>query len=275
VGYQAPMMKGRESGRVEPVLVFFLGAVGVLTLGFIADAKNTVQQDASLEARIENAIAARADRTKREPTDEDRRALRESLIDTEALVGEAKDLGLDRGDHIVRRRLAQKRRALLRSSGPVEADPRAEAEPAVAIARYSFHHIFLAHTPRAALNAERLKATEDALASGEPWATLGDPFIRGQRFSAIDATDIGRVFGARFMSALPGLNIDTWSPVQSTYGTHLVYLDARTADVPAPTSQRDARAATGEAMRRSERALIEALRGTSPIHREPAPQEQP
>jgi hypothetical protein len=268
------MLNGLENVSVEPVWVFLLGAMGVLALGFVADSQNAARDVAPLEARAEAAIAAQATRTKRTPTAEEAKDLRESFIDTEALVGEAKELGLDHDDHIVRRRLAHKRRALLRTQRP-PVPSSAEESAALMVTRHSLHHIFLAHSADDETGAARLGAAQDALVSGQAWDTLGDPFIRGQRFSALDDSDVRRTFGAGFADTLPGLEIGAWSPVQSTYGVHLVYVDGRTSDAVEADPVREARSAATEAVRRGERALLEALRSEFPIHREAAPMEQP
>ena len=263
-----------ENTRIEPVWVFLLGGLAILVLGFIADAKEPAQRGPAMDARVQAAIAVRADQTKRALTDEEIHTLRETLLDTEALVEEAKELGLDRGDHIVRRRLAQKRRALWRPSAP-EANS-AETPPGSqpSVTQHSFHHIFLAHGPEGDVSDARLEAARDALAAGTPWATLGDPFIRGQRFEDVDATDVSRVFGPRFSDALTDLAPDTWSVVASSYGTHLVYLSARSLGTPGLSAARDARATTKETMRQREQALLPTLRRAFPIHREPPPEDQ-
>jgi len=268
------MTEGRENARVEPVWVFLGLAIAILSLGFIADSKTTQDDAVPLEARIQNAIAVRADRTNRPLTEEQASALRETFIDNEALVGEAKDLGLDRGDHIVRRRLAQKRRALLRPTDSVE-DSGADEAPATGITRHSFTHIFLAQPNGAPPDSARLAEIKDALATGAEWSSLGDPFIRGRRFTAVDATDIGRVFGPGFTESLSEVELDVWSPVQSTYGAHLVRVESRTHDIAKPDTVRAARAATTETVRQNEQRLLDTLRREHPIHREPPPKEQP
>ena len=268
------MTEGRENARVEPVWAFLCVAVAILSLGFIADSKTTQDHALPLDARIQNAIAVRADRTNRPLTEEQANALRETFIDNEALVGEAKDLGLDRGDHIVRRRLAQKRRALLRPNNPVE-DSVPDEAPTTGIARHSFRHIFLAQPKGTPPDSTRLAEVKDALADGAEWSSLGDPFIRGRRFTAVDAADIGRVFGPEFNKSMSEVELDVWSPVQSTYGTHLVRVDARTHDIQKPDKLRASRAATTANMRQDEQRLLDTLRREHPIHREPPPKEQP
>jgi parvulin-like peptidyl-prolyl isomerase len=67
----------------------------------------------------------------------------------------------------------------------------------------------------------------------------------------------------------------TWSTVESTYGTHLVRLDARTAALPAERAARKARVDADARGREAERALVEGLRARHAIRREARPEDAP
>ncbi|MEL7130596.1 MAG: peptidylprolyl isomerase [Pseudomonadota bacterium] len=171
-------------------------------------------------------------------------ALIDFHIREEVLVREARRLGLDQDDVILRRRLAQKMELLLRDDGLDDMAITAGAledfygeNPQ----RYSvpknvgFKHIYLG-TGSAELTAavdlitSELRATQDP----EHWRSLGRPFMLAREYAPRTEASFREVFGADFATRLmeetePG---EWWGPVQSAYGWHLVQTqvvqDART-----------------------------------------------
>ena len=73
-------------------------------------------------------------------------------------------------------------------------------------------------------------------------STLGDPSLLEHQFANVEATDMAKQFGEKFASALNDLPIGEWQgPVESSYGTHLVFVDERTERLsPALEDVRDA-----------------------------------
>ena len=79
-----------------------------------------------------------------------------------------------------------------------------------------------------ALNAWREKARPVV-------ASFGDPFLHGFEFAALDAQEITALFGGEFGAQLMTLRQGQWSgPVASSYGLHLVHVEAHEVAEPAP-----------------------------------------
>jgi parvulin-like peptidyl-prolyl isomerase len=62
---------------------------------------------------------------------------------------------------------------------------------------------------------------------------MGDPFLHGFVFAERETQDITGLFGAEFAARVAALHQGEWSgPVESSYGLHLVRVDARGAAQP-------------------------------------------
>jgi parvulin-like peptidyl-prolyl isomerase len=172
----------------------------------------------------------------RPPTEQEAAGLLDQWIREEIFYREARKLGLDDNDTIIRRRLAQKLTFL--NEDLANAEPPTEAELAqffeenlsdyLIPERFSFEHRYFSSDRRQ--NAEADAAT--ALAGGED---PGDPFILQKSYAERSAREIGDLFGRAFAEALAALAKDQpeqWQgPIPSAYGWHLVrltgYQDAR------------------------------------------------
>jgi parvulin-like peptidyl-prolyl isomerase len=160
----------------------------------------------------------------------------------ETLYQQALALQLDREDPLVRGLLVQKMRLLLKRSAPIEppddatlraymqAHPERYAQPP----RIDLHHVFLARHDSADAAVEpvarMVRARLEAQHVAAPEAVrLGDPFPAGGYLRAQSARELTRLFGPDFASAVMVLAPRTWSrPIRSAYGTHLVWVDAKT-----------------------------------------------
>lgn len=159
-------------------------------------------------------------------------------IEEEILYREGVALGLDRDDEIVRRRVVQKLQFLQEDTAlvpePDDAALRAfrarHADRYREPARATFRHRYFSPDdggPRAARAraAAALAPRPDGAAGPAPGA--GDPFPGRDRYAAIDAAGLARLFGASELSrTLLGLPPGAWhGPLQSGYGWHLVYVE--------------------------------------------------
>ena len=173
-------------------------------------------------------------------------------------------MGLDRGDLVVERRLAQKMGFLLES----EADPlepttedlealRAD-EPGLGSTpgRYRFEHRVFRH--------DRTDPDGDArraLTSG----AVGDPFIHGTH-ADLPRREVDARFGPGFADSLEGLSQGVWSdPVPGTFGMHLVRPTSIEPPEPAPLEA--VRAALVDRWRQERRATLRAERVQALIDR--------
>ena len=187
------------------------------------------------------------------------------------MVREAKRLGLDRDDTIIRRRLAQKLSFLTDDVATLatpdetelkayfEANRQRYATPAVT----GFSHVFFSADRRADATLDARRALADFDPDG--WRKAGDPFMLGRTYAYASDPRIERDFGADFAAALAELPADgSWrGPVSSGYGAHLARVDSRTPALGADYESVATRvAADFDAERRAEanRAYFEELR---------------
>lgn len=167
----------------------------------------------------------------RAPTPEELRRLVDGLVREEILVREARDLGLDRGDPVIRARLAQKMEFLTRSiaSSVVPED----AELAAYLqdnpdrfrtpSKFAFEQVFLGETPGSA----DVEAAQSALAAGNDPMQVGLPTLLPKTVPLSSARAIDSTFGRGFSEILATLPSGAWAgPVVSGYGQHLVRVNA-------------------------------------------------
>lgn len=189
-------------------------------------------------AEIERQTQIFATENRRQPTDEDIEALLFAHVEEQVLMREAKRLGLDEDDTIIRRRLAQKMRFMIDDIGAPAVPPRedlrawfeANTDKFMRPETRSFEHIYLSPKGR----ADTVVATAtDLLADGieQNWEAQGDAFMTGRRFTNLAAPAVQRDFGTRFSESLFALpdSRDWQGPVNSAFGVHLVRLTDVTA----------------------------------------------
>ena len=180
----------------------------------------------------------------RPPTHDELQSLVADLVDEELMAREARVLGLDRSDSVVRRRLAQKLGFLiedtLRVAEPTDQQLRsfysAHSELFTATPRVSFTQVFFSRerrqNPNSAARATLASlAITDAAGAGAgagaagAGANSGDPFATGARFDDVDPQTVANLFGKGFADTLFGLTPGAWrGPIQSAYGVHLVWI---------------------------------------------------
>lgn len=173
------------------------------------------------------------------PTPAQMQSFVELKVREEVLYREALALGLDKGDTIVKRRLAQKMEFLI-EGGSLDSDPSADtlrgwfkdnAQRFLLPARVSFRHLYFSPDRRGEHSREAATRALELLAgrSGD-WKdaeSLGDPFMDRDYYGDRSADDMGKLFGLNFAQAVAGLKPGAWQgPVESGYGWHLVFVDA-------------------------------------------------
>lgn len=165
----------------------------------------------------------------RPPTEREATGLLDQWIREEIFYREARKLGLDENDTIIRRRLAQKLTFLNEDLANAESPSAAELEAFftenlddyLIPERFSFEHRYFSADRRENAEADAMMALE---APGNP----GDPFILQKSYAERSAREIGDLFGRDFAQALAGLDRtrpEQWQgPIPSAYGWHLVRL---------------------------------------------------
>ena len=171
----------------------------------------------------------------RPPTETELDGLIDAHVREEIFVREARKIGLDDNDVIIRRRLAQKLTFLTEDVALLEPTTDAErieffqanAERYRIPARYSFSHVYFSPDARATPREDAIAAAHHVDETNR--RTLGDPFMLRDTFADVSEADVRKDFGARFAESLAKLDGDGWQgPVESAYGYHLVRVNQRT-----------------------------------------------
>jgi peptidyl-prolyl cis-trans isomerase C len=172
------------------------------------------------------------------PTPEQMQNLIELKVREEVLYREALALGLDKGDEIVKRRLAQKM-DFVAEGASVNNDPPPETlrpwfkdnqQRFSLPPRVSFRHLYFSPDQRGEHTREDAVYAMAQL-SGKPgnWegaAALGDPFMDLEYYGDRSADDLAKFFGLNFAGDITGLKPGAWQgPIESGYGWHLIFID--------------------------------------------------
>ena len=164
-------------------------------------------------------------------------ALREEIY-----YREAKALGLDQDDTIVRRRLRQKLEFVSEDVSPVPEPTDVQLQGYLQQnpqrfrleRRYSLTQVYLnpqKHGSRLATDVQHLLLALQRAGPQVDAGGRGDAFLLERRFESASADDLSRQFGAKFEAALRTAPIGQWTgPVPSGYGVHLVLVRDRVAD---------------------------------------------
>jgi parvulin-like peptidyl-prolyl isomerase len=181
----------------------------------------------------------------RDPTEEELRGLVRGFVKEELLARQAQELGLDKDDIVVRRRLAQKMTFLLqdnsRRAEPSDDDlhrlyqaQRSQAQSSQAQTgprslftrpRLSFTHIFFSRDQRADAAADAREALGELSRpdAGAPAGKMGDRVSIKSEFSNADERAVANQFGAKFAAKIFDLEPGPWQgPIESSQGLHLV-----------------------------------------------------
>ena len=235
----------------EPLLHFVLIAAAVfagygLVSGWQSDADRTIYVST---ADIERMAALYATEAGTLPSADDIRAMVADHIRQEALVRDARRLGLDIGDVVVERRLAQKMSFmvadLVEPEFPDDAVLKAwyedRSEKFERPARATFQHVFFADLQDPRIDNGLAELNRDGASD---WRAFGDPFILQREYANLPERETVRVFGASFAGAIftQAPAQDLWfGPVTSAYGAHFYRVTARTdAELPDFESVREA-----------------------------------
>jgi parvulin-like peptidyl-prolyl isomerase len=247
----------------EPLLHFLV--IGAALFGAYAwlnrDGNNASAPELRLaESDVRWLKETFAQERQREPTEAELRGLVRDFVKEELFARQARVLGLDKDDIVVRRRLAQKMTFLLqdnsRRAEPSDDDlhrlyeaqrsevaggkagsNQAQTSPAQAAPqtlftrpRISFTHIFFSRDQRAdaaadARQALRQLSSSDATA---PTGALGDPVSIKAEFPNADERAVANQFGAKFAAKVFALEPGAWQgPIESSQGLHLVRISER------------------------------------------------
>ena len=217
----------------EPLVHFLI--LGAVIFAGISGVRAMERPTVRLEAQdIEQLAEYWASQAQRPPTKDELRGIIQDRVDEEILAREAQKLGMDRGDLIIRRRLAQKMSFASEDTG-------AASEPSTSAlratyehnkARYSdpgaiaFRHVFFSQDRGAdAAKAAADAALKAASLSGTP---AGDPSMLPLSYADATPDMLQRDYGPDFAAAVTKAKPHHWTgPIRSAFGWHLVYVEDR------------------------------------------------
>lgn len=172
---------------------------------------------------------------------EEMQSLVDAKVREEILYREALALGLDKGDTIVKRRLAQKMEFLFEDVAALR-EPTADdlqvwfennSQRFRLPPRVTFRHLYFSPDRRgtrtradAALGLERVAGRP---ADSPDATTVADPFMFQDYYADRSFDDVAKTFGPPFAQALFQIAPGSWAgPIESGYGWHVVWVDAVT-----------------------------------------------
>lgn len=175
----------------------------------------------------------------RPPTREEWEGLIRERVRQEVYYREALALGLDKDDAIIRRRLQQKMEFV--SDDVAAQTPPTDDELSAYLAahldrsrvqqQFTFRQLYLdpeRHGENLAHDAAQLLAKLNEPGGDTGFATMADPFMLENDFTAATASEVARQFGGTFASKLAEISPGQWQgPVESSYGVHLVSVSKR------------------------------------------------
>jgi hypothetical protein len=226
----------------EPVVQFLTAGAGLFLLFQWSGAPDSDREEIVVSAsQIEHLTVGFTRTWQRPPTETELKGLIDDHVRDEIAAREARRLGLDRDDTLVRRRLRQKLEFLVEDDAqaalPSDADLQAwldahpdafRADPEVA-----FRHVLVSRVGRGATataDARLILARLAALGPGADVSGLGDPLrLLPDEVAPTSRREVAGLFGEAFADRVLGLPLDRWAgPVESGYGLHLVVVTHRT-----------------------------------------------
>src|SRR4029453_9883758 len=185
----------------------------------------------------------------REPSPTELNHLIESYVRDEILYREGVELGLERDDLVVKRRVRQKIEMIAEEDAstrpPTDADLSAYltanqarfVQPAI----LTFEQVFLGRPTSGYGVVHAVAVTREALRSGNDPEKLGNPTLPPYRMTLAPADLVARDFGASFAADLEKVPVGEWvGPIDSSFGAHYVRVSNRTPAVaPQLTAVRD------------------------------------
>ncbi len=223
----------------EPLVHFFaLGAV-LFGIGIVRGEGSgpAVNRIAITPGAVERLIEGFRLTWQRSPTESEFRGLVEDYLKEEVLYREALEMGLDRDDQVIRRRMRQKLEFLtadlVELFGPTDEDLQAHLDENAELYRQeamvSFVQVYIRHGQDPQEDGARAVALLDELTT-DPDADpeqMGDPFMYPATHRDMRERDLLGVFGEEFAAQVVELPVGEWSgPVTSAFGLHVARLDA-------------------------------------------------
>ncbi len=225
----------------EPLFHFLLAGAALFVLFSVVnkDRPGFGSSDSEIvisEGRINSITQKFAKVWQRPPTESELDGLIEAYVREEILYREALSLGLDVGDKVVRRRLAQKMEFISEDVALLHKPTDSVLQEYFELRKeefrretlVTFQHVYLNSEKRGestSKDADRILAKLNTLTETRHYAELGDPSMLSNDFKDTSQREVAGMFGADFSLQLLSQPLSRWSgPIESAYGLHLVYV---------------------------------------------------
>jgi PPIC-type PPIASE domain len=235
----------------EPLLHFLLlGALIFLVVGRTRSS-GSGENIVVTQRQLESVVVGFSRTWMRPPTQEEMQGLVDDYIREEVFYREAKAMGLDQDDIIVRRRMRQKLEFLsedqaAKSGPPTEREletylqnhpDKYREEPSFTYEQVYFNREKRGKSAEAEAKAvlARLNGKNGGSIDVE---TLGDAFLLPFQFQKSSAGETARLFGEEFEKRLATVEPGSWTgPLESSYGLHLVRVAERAPGATPPLTR--------------------------------------
>ncbi len=235
------MTESRRPWLREPLVHFLL--IGAALFAFFSWTGGSGGPDSSRivigPGQVEHLAVGFARTWRRPPTPEELKGLIDDYVREEMATREARSMGLDREDTVIRRRLRQKLEFLVEDAA--EAVPPTDAELQAWLDAHpqdyrldpevAFRQVFLSPDRRGdgmEADAQKLLRQLESLGPDADVARLGDSIMLPGDFDLAPLTVAARMFGNEFAGQLVEPELGSWvGPVPSGYGLHLVLVRER------------------------------------------------
>jgi hypothetical protein len=229
----------------EPLLQFLLIGSGIYALFYLYGEPSQQDQQQTIVVTtdyVDSLASSFSKRWNRTPSDEEMRGLVNGYVRESLLYREALAMGLDKEDHIIRRRLAQKleflTNDLINLTAPddalLEQYLKDNADQFRGQDYISFTQVFIDSDKRGErVFQDAATLLAELQAEGPPSReTLekSDRLMLQSVFSEAPRREVQRQLGQEFTDAVMQLEPGLWhGPVRSGYGLHLVFVSEYTA----------------------------------------------
>lgn len=237
-----PAVLARAFKRIarEPLTHFLI--IGALLFAGLQTVRALQRPTVRIDSQeLEQLVSYWEQQSQRPPTKAELHAIIQDRVDEELLASEARRLGLDRDDMIIRRRLAEKMAFASEDVGGIaEPDERTlrayydrtksqYLQPGHTALRQVF---FSGDRGEGPARAAAISALAKLRAGG---AVGGDPFLLPLTYADVSQGDLVRDYGETYAKAVQAAPLNSWvGPISSAYGFHLVRVAGREGAETAP-----------------------------------------
>ena len=214
----------------DPLLHFLvLGGLVFVLYGYVNGGFDS-QKISISKAEVEQLSYRFEKKNFRKPTSKEIDEMVESAVYKEVMSREAIKIGLEKNDHIIKRRLVQKMEFvssdLSRLTKPTKEELQKYLQQNASTyqkpTKISFISIYL--DPSKANIQSREESVKKQLKTVD-YKKLSEPFMLPIKYNNVTYKELSRKFGKSFSQKVATLKIDTWSePIKSGYGLHFVYI---------------------------------------------------